>query len=513
MQIPLGRLWLPIVLLQSALAQTTEDPKLLARLAAQQQQIDELRAAVAEQRALLIAQGQMLQRALHVEAPSVPTPVQRETKPQIRQPAIESPLTLHLGGVDVTPGGFLDLTAIRRSADVMSGTSTNFAGIPYGNTPAGRLPEFRFSALSSRLTLRAETRLAGTVIKGYMESDFLGNPPANVSISNNGSSLRLRLAWVNFARGRWEVLAGQAYSFLTPNRTGIYAAPTEVFTTRVSDPNLHVGVTSSRAPQARVVYHATKSLALGVALENPEQFIGSGVALPTALAASYATELNSGNLANPFGAPNLHPDVIPKITFDSRIGSHALHLESVGLFRSFHTYNVAANQSFTAHGFGGSINGNVAVTKRLTYFLNTFASDGGGRYEYGLGPDLIVRPNGSPSPIKTGTVLTGFEFRPLNNLELYGYYGGAYYERNFALDSKGVFTGFGFAGSPNSANRTVQEASIGSLRTIWKDPLHGAVQINSVFSYLTRSPWYVGPAQPRSAHLGQIYIDMRYVLP
>jgi uncharacterized coiled-coil protein SlyX len=491
-------------------AQETSSASLEARITRQQQQIDELRAQLEAQSDLL----ERLRRALPAAAAVVTPQPTAFVAPSSPPPVLsESPRALHVGRVSITPGGFLDLTAVYRSAQVGSGTSTPFNNIPYGNTAQGRLSEFRFSALSSRFTVDAKARLGGADISGYLESDFLGNAPTNVSISNNGSSARLRLAWVNIARGKWELLAGQAYSFLTPNRVGIYAAPTEVFTTRVSDPNLHVGVTSSRAPQVRFVYHATKGLALGLALENPEQFIGGGVVLPSALASTYNTELNNGSLSLPFGTPNLHPDVIPKVTYDGHAGTHALHLEGVGLFRTFRTYNPLTLKHFTASAGGVSINGNIALSKTLTYFADSFASDGGGRYSYGLGPDLTVRPDGSPSPIKSATLLSGFEYKAGSNLLLYSYYGAGYFQRNFAQDRAGVFSGFGYPGSPGSANRVVEEATFGTIRTIWKDPQYGALQVNSLFSYLTRSPWYAAPHQPRSAHLGQIYIDMRYVLP
>jgi hypothetical protein len=76
----------------------------------------------------------------------------------------------------------------------------------------------------------------------------------------------------------------------------------------------------------------------------------------------------------------------------------------------------------------------------------------------------------------------------------YGYYGGAYFQRNYGFlaatpDSScnGVsgFTcvGFGFPGSANTSNRVVQEGTIGVIPTLWSNENYGRLQI--VTRYLT----------------------------
>src|ERR1017187_5669145 len=64
-----------------------------------------------------------------------------------------SPLAFHIGGADFTPGGFMDFATAWRSTNVGSGIATSFAAVPFSNTAAGRMDEFRSSAGNSRVTL------------------------------------------------------------------------------------------------------------------------------------------------------------------------------------------------------------------------------------------------------------------------------------------------------------------------------------------------------------------------
>ena len=96
----------------------------------------------------------------------------------------------------------------------------------------------------------------------------------------------------------------------------------------------------------------------------------------------------------------------------------------------------------------------------------------------------------------------------------YGYYGGAYFQRNTALDpATGKFLGFGFPGSSSSANRAIQEPTFGIIQTFWKNPRYGALQLITQYSYLTRHPWSVSAGAPKNAHLSMGYANVRYVLP
>jgi hypothetical protein len=73
--------------------------------------------------------------------------------------------------------------------------------------------------------------------------------------------------------------------------------------------------------------------------------------------------------------------------------------------------------------------------------------------------------------------------------------------------------GYGFTGSANSNNRTIQEGTIGWIQTLWKSNNYGALQIITQASYLQRNPWYVAPNNSKSAQLVMGFVDVRYVLP
>jgi hypothetical protein len=419
-----------------------------------------------------------------------------------------SPLSIRVGSADLTVGGFMDFTAIFRSTNGGSGIGTAFGSIPFSSTPAGRLTETRFSAQNSRVSLKATSKVGANDVTGYVEADFLGFQPTNGFVTSNGNSMRMRLYWVDVRRGKFEILGGQSWSMLNPNRTGLSANPSDIFYSQDMDTNYQVGLTWSRQAQFRFIYHPSKEWAMGISLENPQQYVGSAVVLP---GPAYTNQVDAG--ANT-ATPNLHPDIIAKVAYDPEIAGKHMHIEAAGLVRSFKIFNPSSNASATATGGGGSVNTNLELIKNFHLILNTFYSDGGGRYIFGLGPDMIVKPSGAPSAVHSGSGIGGFEYQVNSKTMFYGYYGGAYFQRNTALDAAtGKFFGFGFPGSTSASNRSVQEGTFGFVQTFWKNPNYGALQLINQYSYLTRSPWSVAAGSPKNAHLSMGYVNLRYVLP
>jgi hypothetical protein len=195
----------------------------------------------------------------------------------------QAPLgSLRVGSAVLELGGFVDLENIFRTTNTQSNIATNFAGFPYGNTPQGRVTEFRTTAQFSRLSFKIQDHFAGNDVMGFVEGDFSGNDSPGVYQSVNPLTNRLRLYFMDLKRGKWEVLGGQTWSWLTPNREGIGPMPSDLAITYNEDQNLGVGVPYTRAAEFRVAYHANKHWAFGAGIENPNQFIGSFVALPAA---------------------------------------------------------------------------------------------------------------------------------------------------------------------------------------------------------------------------------------
>ncbi len=527
--------------------QKTDVALLKEQFAQQQKEIDRLRRALQEQRELLerflesaqaaqpsygaTAQSASLAQAASltpvipaavsrattlVEADPLPEaklPASGESKPQYDEPAEgaegkKSPLTLRIGDADFTVGGFVDATAFFRSTNLGSGIGTSFGSIPFSNTPQGQLSETRFSAQNSRLSLMATSKVGENNVKGYVESDFLGFQPTNGFVTSNSNSMRMRLYWVQVLRGKFEFLGGQSWSMMNPNRNGLSPMPSDIFYSQDMDTNYQVGLTWSRNNQFRFIYHATDDWAAGISLENPQQFVGGGVVLPASFSSS---EVDAGGNVS---TPNLHPDVIGKIAYDPKVGEKHMHVEVAGLLRSFRTFDPVTSRKTTVTGGGGSVNANLELVKNFHLIADTFYSDGGGRYIFGLGPDLIIKADNTPSLVHAASGIGGFEYQFNPQTMLYGYYGGAYFQRNTAIDPKtGKFLGFGFPGSSSSANKAVQEGTFGVIQTFWKNPRYGALQLITQYSYLTRAPWWVATGSPKNAHLSMGYADVRYVLP
>jgi hypothetical protein len=388
----------------------------------------------------------------------------------------KSPLSFKLGPAEFTPGAWVDLTGIFRSTDIGSGTGTTFGSIPYNNTtPQADLSEFRFTAQTSRLWMRVDIPAGeSTHVTGYVESDFNGFQPPNAYISTNSNTFRLRLAWADIHHGKWEFLGGQSWSLLTPNRFGLSPLPQDIFTSYRLDTSYLAGLTFLRQAGVRAVYHATDWWTLGASLENPQQFAPSSVVFPGA-SGYFASQFDNGSGATNAGSattntaiPNLVPDLLVKTAFDWKPRGRAFHVEAAGLIRTFKDYNnlVTPNATDRATGGSGAVNADLELFKNFRLIANTFYGEGGGRYIGGLGPDLVVKPNGTISPVHSGSGVGGFEWQVTQRFLVESYYSGAYFARDFGLlastatpapkcDGVSGFTcvGFGFPGSANMIGR------------------------------------------------------------
>jgi len=430
------------------------------------------------------------------------------------KPAESSPLQLKVGDAYITPVGFMDFTSVYRSHAAGGGIGTNFGSIPYGNVFQNKLSEERLSMQNSRIGLRVDALVKGAHVIGYLETDFLGNNPGNVSVSSNSNTQRSRLYWVDIRKDQWELLGGQTWSLMTPNRTGISPIPGNIFFTQNIDVNYQAGLVWGRIPELRFVYHPSNKVAFAVALDHQEQYVGGSAGggtpvFPTALNATYnGGELNNGGTT--LNAPQVFPDVIAKLAFDP---SSKFHLEIGGIERAFRVWNPVNNNHYSAVGGGGFANLNFELFKGFRLLTNNYWSDGGGRYIFGLAPDLIARADGSISLIHSGSTVSGFEFTHKNTF-LYGYYGGVYIGKNTAFDANGITRiGYGFSGSPAGQNRNIQEITGGFNQTLWKDAKYGALNFMGQYSYLSRNPWFIATGQPEDSHLNMVFLNLRYTLP
>jgi hypothetical protein len=466
-----------------------------------------------------------------------PPDAQGPEKQQVSDIQMEHPLSFKIGAADFTPGGFADLTGVFRSTNTGTGLGTNFTSIPFNNmVPQSQLSEFRLTSQASRLSLKVDAKVgSSTSVTGYVESDFNGYQPPNAQQSTNSDSFRLRLFYADVKHNKWELVGGQTWSLLTPNRYGLSAAPLDVFSTLRLDTNYLAGLVFARQAGFRVIYHANDWWTLGASLENPQQFVPSSVVFPGGSAGIFPGQFDNGSGSTSATSsssnaltPNLHPDFVVKTAFDWKIRERAIHVEAAGLVRSFKVYENLSTPSATNTTTGGgvSLNANLEVFNGFHLIADSFYGDGVGRYIGGLGPDVIVKPDGTLSGVHAGSGVAGFEWQMKPSFLLDGYYSGAYFQRNFGslastatpaptCDGLSGFTcvGFGFPGSANTNNRAYQEATIGFIPTLWSNPNYGKLQLINQYSYVERSPWSVPSGAPKNAHVVLAYIALRYIIP
>ena len=238
------------------------------------------------------------------------------------------PAYIRLGNTCIVPIGFMDFTPFFRDKNAGSSMGSNFGSVPYNNTANGNLAESKFSEQNSRLGLRVDGDFKGVHFIGYNEFDFNGTSgAANMQVTNGAIVPRLRLFWVDARKDKWEFLAGQSWSMLTPNRVGLSALPGDLFYGQVIDINYIAGLTWSRQPGARIIYHPTKTVAFGLSIEQADQYMGGSggggtVTLPSALTGLATTQLDNGAglSSSPAGSylstPTYTPDFIAKLAFD-----------------------------------------------------------------------------------------------------------------------------------------------------------------------------------------------------
>jgi hypothetical protein len=455
--------------------------------------------------------------------PSVLNPPQQPpagapTNPCEAAPEARSPAFLRIGSTCLVPIGFMDATTFWRDKDAGSSIGSNFGSIPYNNTATGKLSEFRFSPQNSRVGFRFDGDWKGTHFIGYNEFDFLGQSGSTAITVTNGAFVpRLRLFWVDVRRGKVEFLAGQSWSMLTPNRRGISALPGDLFYSQVIDVNYMAGLTWTRQPGFRVLFHPNNNVTFGFSAENPDQYIGgsgggSNIVLPSGLTALSGSQLDGAGTNIVLSAPTVHPDFIAKVAFDP---SARFHAEVAGIERTFkivNPNNLAFGVTSTKAGGGIQAGLNAEIFKGFRLITTNYWSDGGGRYLFGNAPDLAVTAQGNLSLIHSGGTVNGFE-ATYGKWLIYAYYGGILINKDVVVDTNGSKVGYGYVGSANSQNKAIQEVTFGFNQTFWRDPRYGAINLMGQYEYLTRDPWYIATGAPKNTHDNTIYFNIRYTLP
>lgn len=432
--------------------------------------------------------------------------------PEIADVTPDTP-ALKLGPAKVRLIGFPAMTMLFRSTNSGGNVGTSFANIPFDNTVPGNTTEFRISPQSTRLAIRVDADLNTSKAAGYFEMDFGGSPNAgNIAVTSSSYTFRIRQAWFDYAKNKWQITGGQLFTLMTPVKKSILPWPGDVATTQVVDTNYVAGLVWGRYPQFRAVYHYSKGAAFGFSVENPEQQVGNNVVFPSALNSIVSTQYNTGS--QELRVPNMTPDFVLKGSFDGKMGERALHFDAGTVMRVFRSYN-GTSVSGKDYAFGWGVNGNLTfeVAKGYRLVLDGFASDGAGRYIGGLAPDAIVRANGTISPIHSYSWVSGFEIAPSKATGLYFYYSGLYAQKNATANSDGTCcVGYGYPGANTNADRLIEEVTGGYSRVVWKHEDLGSVQWGAQYAYLWLYPWVAGTG-PNDARANMLFFQLRYNLP
>src|SRR5579885_2359805 len=348
-------------------AGTSEIEQLKKMLLDQQRQIDELRRALLEKNEPNAPDAHPSSGQVASTTPIVPPSPAPVTSPVFNPPAIappqpkpaseSSPLQFKIGDAYITPVGFMDFTSITRSINTGNGIGTNFGSVPYGNTQQGALTEWRLSPQNSRVGFRVDALAKDWRVLGYLETDFLGQigapPNGGIAVSSNPYPLRLRLYWVDLKKGKSEVLAGQTWGLMTPNRKGLSPLPGDLFYSQDIDVNYQAGLVWGRIPEFRYVYHPSDTVAVGFALSNSEPYVGganggSAITFPAWVGSANAVsgavlggQINNGQSV--ISAAALHPDIIAKVAFDP---NSKVHFEIAGVEITNKVANPATNPPF-----------------------------------------------------------------------------------------------------------------------------------------------------------------------
>ena len=179
---------------------------------------------------------------------------------------------LYFKGIRITPGGFLEAAAVYREHNLGNDVSTGLNAIPFPQTRAGHLEEYRFTPRQSRVSALVEGQPNRDVLLSmYGEFDFQGAAQSANSNETNSYNPRIRHLYgtIDWKDSGWHLLAGQSFSLVTLNSNGI--TPRNEVTPLTIDGQYSVGFTWTRQPGVRLTKDLfDKSLWVAVSAENPQ---------------------------------------------------------------------------------------------------------------------------------------------------------------------------------------------------------------------------------------------------
>jgi hypothetical protein len=444
-----------------------------------------------------------------------------------KAPNSDQPLSIHYKGVTLTPGVFMDGTAIYRTHNQNADAISVLGNIPFNGTANAHLSEFHGTGRETRLSLLVEGKINDWKASGYAEFDFEGAAVTANQLEANSFQPRARQLWAQAESDNGiAVSGGQTWSLITTNRKGI--ALRQEFVPNTIDLQYVVGYNWARQWSVRATKKINDTMWFAFAVENPQTSLS--VTNPPANVFGFANSPNAltpGSSFSLFITPGatgvsteLAPDLIAKLVFEPGWG----HYEIKALGRFFRDrFNGSNNYT---HGGGLGFAAILPVTKHVDIIAEGLAGPGIGRYASGLGFDVTLRPNATIVPIHTAQTMVGVEAHP-GPFDLYLYAGNEYYGRAAYVTAPGVPGGYGSPLNNNSGcqleipaatqpcqaqNRSLWEIEPGYWYRFYKGPA-GTVAIGMSYAYVQRATWAgLGRLAPKG-NVNIVMSSFRYYLP
>jgi hypothetical protein len=365
------------------------------------------------------------------------------------------PAAIRFKGVNIAPIGYFAGEAVFRSRNNTSDMASSFNSIPYGNTTEGRLTEFRGSARQSRLGLKVDgTPNADVKLTGYVETDFLVSGAGSNSNESNSYALRMRQFWGQAAfKSGFTVSSGQEWSLITLNKRGAENLTQD--TPPTIDAQYVPGFNWARQWAIRLAQSfADRQVTAALAVEEPQMtFGGHGGPTTAVVGAPGNSNFNSGQNYS----TDLVPDVIVKLAFDPKgIG----HFELKAIGREFRDRIVDTTVAQSLGGTRTSIRpgGGIGfgafipiVPHYVDLTLDGLWGAGIGRYGTSQLPDVILRPNGTLTPLLAAHALAGIDVHATRKLDAYLWGGLEYAYRTVYQNPAGALIGYGVPTTNNYA--------------------------------------------------------------
>jgi hypothetical protein len=502
----------------------------LAQSAEQDSTIKALQSELAEMRSL-IATMQNRIATLEAARGNQTLPPQAVRSQPGETKGAEEPTALHLKGVTLIPGGFLDSTVLVRSRNENADMATNYSASPLNGSSNANLSEFRGTARTSQLSLLIETASGHTQLRGYIETDFLGAAPTANYVQSSAWTPRLRQAWTQIAwPSGWTVTAGQMWSLLTTHRQGM--ANLAELRPRDEDAGHVVGSTWTRERAVRVTRNFNNRVWVGFAVEDPESTYSAAFVPPNVMGLNTSPNAATGVNLLPFLAnystghsTTLAPDLLAKVAYEPGRG----HFEIKALGRFFRdriagTATTSGRTNIT-EGYGLGFAALMPFSNtRLELTLEGLAGHGIGRYGAAGFPDVTLEPvTAEMRPLRQSRMMAGLIYHHRSRLDVYGYGGADYTGRRPFLSPTGTAAGYGsplvsYASCTNEVtlngchgdNRNIYEATIGYWYRIYQGEF-GSLNYGNQILYVHRDLWSGIGRTPEGSDTA-VYSTLRFYL-